>query len=822
MAFFRKLSGGINRLFESDEDRHIRLYVARYAGYAEQDAKDLAQYDLITGKKLPQSDSSDIQQIAPADVGVAHIAPPQTQSPHRFKFSNYISGLESSVGGIATRVKNHVLSGQWSTFPTFSYAGQKLGKGITRLGDFISDVAGPEAYRAVSSAYPFANFSKIREQVGGFLEGFKAAKRYEAGATTPIVTGNGDNSNGHGRRWKGWLSYLLSGNGHSNGKPSLIGSNIDNGHEPATLEQRVGGIEAGVRQEAQLVDAYASKAGSIREAMRAAFGNVLSRYGARAQHGQGDKPKEELPIGRAETPGHSYTTGREHSEGQGADSGSGRKVYELSGTDMSDPYFLKELGESYVDKPDPFSESMKKFGEAMQQVNRELVAKKRREDIRNFVKGAYVNLFGLNGKVNEGPRKKPDSKPAPVPRVANKGDRDIRIGELSEDLQRDSLEYQHPFSYGFASDLREIKKIFKNIIQVDNNTLLHHDLFKVDNNRALYSDVGHLASKAYRKGYVGNAAYAAALGVALVAIGIPAYYLNKPKPIEQGFATPIVSVQDSRQLPKAPKDLETKVSPFVAPPKEAPKSIEYEVKEGDTLAGIAGEFLRVSGVSNVKDLVGILANDNGIKDPNKIYIGQILKIQVGQEKPIPKQDYVHTVMAPQDSIGLYGIIDRYFPGLRIQDKKDLARKIQDDSGYVGRDINLIVENDKLKLPASYQGIEAQISQAQEGKQLSSLNSKDLDVRNKQSAVGYLSSALGIEKDKVAQKAIDITDAYARLNDAYGHEKAIDFLAKDAKAFGLNKLNEADVERAMQYALLHEINGAGRYASFKNLKIPRLA
>lgn len=60
--------------------------------------------------------------------------------------------------------------------------------------------------------------------------------------------------------------------------------------------------------------------------------------------------------------------------------------------------------------------------------------------------------------------------------------------------------------------------------------------------------------------------------------------------------------------------------------KENPTYIEYTVKRGDTLSGIAGKY----GVT-VSD---ILALNPSIKDPNKIYVGQIIKIPVAT-KAVP-------------------------------------------------------------------------------------------------------------------------------------------------------------------------------------------
>jgi LysM repeat protein len=64
-----------------------------------------------------------------------------------------------------------------------------------------------------------------------------------------------------------------------------------------------------------------------------------------------------------------------------------------------------------------------------------------------------------------------------------------------------------------------------------------------------------------------------------------------------------------------------------------PSSLEYEVKEGDTLGTIAGEF----GIS----LYDILAV-NDLQDPNNLYIGQIILIPTG---PLPTLPYTSTPTA---------------------------------------------------------------------------------------------------------------------------------------------------------------------------------
>lgn len=76
--------------------------------------------------------------------------------------------------------------------------------------------------------------------------------------------------------------------------------------------------------------------------------------------------------------------------------------------------------------------------------------------------------------------------------------------------------------------------------------------------------------------------------------------------------TPISTPEASPSVAPTPTLVPTEVSPT---PSEPPAT--YKVKSGDTLSGIAAKY-----ATTVKVLVRL----NGIKDPSKIHVGQILKL----------------------------------------------------------------------------------------------------------------------------------------------------------------------------------------------------
>jgi LysM repeat protein/GH25 family lysozyme M1 (1,4-beta-N-acetylmuramidase) len=79
------------------------------------------------------------------------------------------------------------------------------------------------------------------------------------------------------------------------------------------------------------------------------------------------------------------------------------------------------------------------------------------------------------------------------------------------------------------------------------------------------------------------------------------------------------------------------------PPAPQPQGTTYTVKSGDTLSGIAAKY----GTTYQK-----IAADNGIADPNKIYPGQVLKINGGGSAP-------STVYTVKSGDTLSGIATKY-------------------------------------------------------------------------------------------------------------------------------------------------------------------
>lgn len=66
-------------------------------------------------------------------------------------------------------------------------------------------------------------------------------------------------------------------------------------------------------------------------------------------------------------------------------------------------------------------------------------------------------------------------------------------------------------------------------------------------------------------------------------------------------------------------------------PEPTPTYFNYTVKKGDTLSGIAAKY----GVTQE----AIMAINPSIKDPNKIYIGQVIKIPVAQKAEVSKPTF---------------------------------------------------------------------------------------------------------------------------------------------------------------------------------------
>ena len=84
-----------------------------------------------------------------------------------------------------------------------------------------------------------------------------------------------------------------------------------------------------------------------------------------------------------------------------------------------------------------------------------------------------------------------------------------------------------------------------------------------------------------------------------------------PYPIPAGYAGAVVNFTNVQDPPVA------SATTYTAPASAGASSAYYTVKSGDTLAKIAGKY-HVSGSSIVRA--------NGIKNPDRIYIGQRLYI----------------------------------------------------------------------------------------------------------------------------------------------------------------------------------------------------
>lgn len=111
------------------------------------------------------------------------------------------------------------------------------------------------------------------------------------------------------------------------------------------------------------------------------------------------------------------------------------------------------------------------------------------------------------------------------------------------------------------------------------------------------------------------------------------------------------------------------------------RSDVYTVKAGDTLSGIAATY----GVS-----YQALASENGIKDPNKIFVGQTIKIPGVKEAPsvgnIPEKENEYTV---QNGDTLWGISMKFYGG---------ANMVYDIQKLNNLTSTWIYPGQKLKLP----------------------------------------------------------------------------------------------------------------------------
>ena len=121
---------------------------------------------------------------------------------------------------------------------------------------------------------------------------------------------------------------------------------------------------------------------------------------------------------------------------------------------------------------------------------------------------------------------------------------------------------------------------------------------------------------------------------------------NKYSWEEYGLLTPYLDYSDVIPTPTPIPE------PTPEPIPEPVEYVDYTVKKGDTLNAIAKKY-------NVT-LSAIMAVNPQIKDPNKIYVGQVIKIPIPTQQnstsAIPKEQVYHTVQRGET---LSGIAKKY-------------------------------------------------------------------------------------------------------------------------------------------------------------------
>lgn len=116
---------------------------------------------------------------------------------------------------------------------------------------------------------------------------------------------------------------------------------------------------------------------------------------------------------------------------------------------------------------------------------------------------------------------------------------------------------------------------------------------------------------------------------------------------------------------------EQKPEPEPEPPKPG-RVIRYRIRFGDTLSGIAKRY---------RTTVSALTQLNGIKNPNRIFAGQVIKVPIGASKP---DSSVYYTVKPGDTLS--EIAERF--GTSYQKLQRLNRISNPDLIYPGQQLRI--------------------------------------------------------------------------------------------------------------------------------------